>query len=105
MPNHLVRAAADATWGVPTALEGHVEGYRRWTVVNEDAGAVHTGFGIGEMEPGGRLDWHVHSYEESLYVVDGEVVLFTSETAVLLGAGDYALVPLGQAHALSLIHI
>ncbi len=69
--------------------------------MDEGAGAVHTGFGIGEMEPGGRLDWHVHSYEESLYVVDGEVVLFTSEAAVLLRAGDYALIALGQAHALA----
>ena len=101
MTTHLVRTAADASWGVPPALEGHVEGFRRWTVVDEGAGAVHTGFGIGEMEAGGRLDWHVHSYEESLYVIDGEVVLFTSETAVLLGAGDYALIPLGQAHALA----
>src|SRR6185503_16808463 len=100
-PPHLVRPVADASWGVPPALEGHVEGYRRWTVVDEGAGAAHTGFGVGEMEPGGRIDWHVHSYEESLYVIDGEVVLFTTEAAVLLGAGDYALIPLGQAHALT----
>ena len=100
-PRHLVRAAADATWGLPPALEGHVKGYRRWTVVDEGAGAVHTGFGIGEMEPGGRLDWHVHSYEESLYMIDGEVVLYTSEAAVRLRPGDYGLIPLGQAHAVS----
>ena len=100
-PRHLVRAAADASWGVPPALEGHVKGFRRWTVVDEGGGAVHTGFGIGEMEPGGRLDWHVHSYEESLYVIDGEVVLYTSEAAVLLGPGDYGLIPLGQPHALT----
>jgi quercetin dioxygenase-like cupin family protein len=53
------------------------------------------------MEPGGRLDWHVHSYEESLYVIDGEVVLYTSEAAVLLRTGDYGLIPLGQPHAVS----
>ncbi|HET8525197.1 MAG TPA: cupin domain-containing protein [Actinomycetota bacterium] len=100
-PRHLVRAAADASWGLPPALEGHAKGFRRWTVVDEGAGAVHTGFGIGEMEPGGRLDWHVHSYEESLYVIDGEVVLYTSEAAVLLRRGDYGLIPLGQPHALS----
>ena len=100
-PRHLVRAAADASWGHPPALEGHTKGFRRWTVVDEGAGAVHTGFGIGEMEPGGRLDWHVHSYEESLYVIDGEVVLYTSEAAVLLRQGDYGLIPLGQPHALS----
>jgi quercetin dioxygenase-like cupin family protein len=93
--------AADASWGVPHVLEGHVKQFRRWTVVDEGAGAVHTGFGIGEMEPGGRLDWHVHSYEESLYVIDGEVVMYTSEAAVLLRPGDYGLIPLGQPHALS----
>jgi quercetin dioxygenase-like cupin family protein len=100
-PRHLVRTAGAATWGVPASLEGHVEGFRRWTVVDEAAGAVHTGFGVGEMDPGGRLDWHVHSYEESLYVLAGEVVLCTTEAAVLLRPGDYALVPLGQAHALA----
>ena len=100
-PRHLVRTTGDATWGVPAALEGHVEGFRRWTVVDEAAGAVSTGFGIGEMDPGGRIDWHVHSFEESLFVLDGEVVLSTAEAAVLLGPGDYALVPLGRAHALA----
>jgi len=69
--------------------------------VDESAGAVHTGFGIAEFDPGGRLDWHLHSYEESLYVVDGEVVLFTTETAVLLQPGDYGLIPIGQPHALA----
>ncbi|HEX5626571.1 MAG TPA: cupin domain-containing protein, partial [Actinomycetota bacterium] len=100
-PRHLVRTAGEATWGLPAALEGHVAGFRRWTVVDEAAGAVHTGFGVGEMDPGGRLDWHLHSYEESLFVLAGEVVLSTTEAAILLRPGDYALVPLGQAHALS----
>jgi quercetin dioxygenase-like cupin family protein len=100
-PAHAVRPAAEATWGVPPSLEGHTEGFRRWTAVDESAGAVHTGFGIAEFEPGGRLDWHVHSYEESLYVIDGEVVLFTSESAFLLRPGDYGLIAVGQPHALA----
>jgi quercetin dioxygenase-like cupin family protein len=98
---HIVAAAAGATWGVPPIVEGHATGFRRWTVVDETGGAIHTGFGVGEMDPGGRLDWHVHSYEESLYVLDGQVVLRTSEAAVRLGAGDYALIPLGQPHMLT----
>jgi quercetin dioxygenase-like cupin family protein len=100
-PRHIVRHAADASWGLPSALEGHVKGYRRWTVVDEGGGAVHTGFGIGEMEPDGRLEWHVHSYEESLYVIDGEVVLYTPGAAARLVKGDYALLPLGTPHALA----
>ena len=101
MARHAVRPRSEATWGVPTSLEGHTEGFRRWTAVDESAGAVHTGFGIAEFDPGGRLDWHVHSYEESLYVIEGEITLFTSETAVLLRTGDYGLLPVGQAHALA----
>jgi quercetin dioxygenase-like cupin family protein len=69
--------------------------------VDESAGAVHTGFGIAEFDAGGRIDWHVHSYEESLYVLEGEIVLFTSEAAVLLRPGDYGLIPVGRSHALA----
>ena len=100
-PAHVVRRADEATWGVPPIVEGHATGFRRWTVVDEGVGAVHTGFGIGEMQTGGRLEWHLHSYEESLYVIDGEVVLHTSEASVLLRPGDYGLIPLGQPHALA----
>jgi mannose-6-phosphate isomerase-like protein (cupin superfamily) len=100
-PRHVVRTAAEAVCGVPPVFEGHAQGLRRWTIVDEAAGAVHTGFAVGEMDPGGRVDWHVHSYEESLYVIDGELVLRTAETAVRLGPGDYALIPLGQPHALA----
>lgn len=100
-PRHLVRAGGDATWSLPPVFEGHATGLRRWTIVDEGAGAVHTGFGIGELDPGGSVDWHVHSYEESLFVLDGELVLRTAEAAVLLRTGDYALIPLGQPHALA----
>jgi quercetin dioxygenase-like cupin family protein len=92
--------AGDASWGVPASIEGHATGFRRWTAIDESAGAVHTGFVIAEFDPDGRIDWHVHSYEESLYVIEGEIALFTSETAVLLREGDYGLIPLGQPHAL-----
>jgi quercetin dioxygenase-like cupin family protein len=86
---------------MPPTFEGHAEGLRRWTVVDEAGGAVHTGFALGELDPGGRVDWHVHSYEESLFVVEGEVVLRTSEAAVRMVAGDYGLIPIGQPHALA----
>jgi mannose-6-phosphate isomerase-like protein (cupin superfamily) len=100
-PRHIVRSQADAVWGVPPVFESHSQGLRRWTVVDEAGGAVHTGFAVGELESGGRVDWHVHSYEESLYLMDGELVLRTAEAAVRLGPGDYALIPLGQPHALA----
>jgi quercetin dioxygenase-like cupin family protein len=61
---------------------------------------VHTGFGLGRFGPGGAMPAHVHSYEESLYVLEGQVVVQTPGEAVRLGPGDYGLVPVGVPHAL-----
>jgi quercetin dioxygenase-like cupin family protein len=78
-----------------------VDGIRRWSVVDEHVpGAVHTGFTIVELDPGARIPWHVHSYEDSLYVLEGEVVVDTGEAANLLRPGDYGVNPLGMPHAL-----
>ena len=62
-------------------------------------GAVHTGFAIVQLEAGGRIPWHVHSYEDSLYVLEGHVVVDTGEGANLLRPGDY-VTPVGAPHAL-----
>ena len=99
-PGHVVRSRSEAEYLVPSVFESHSEGFRRWPIVGEVDGAVHTGFGIGEMDPGGRLDPHVHSYEESLFVLEGEVVLRTPGAAALLRPGDYGLVHVGVQHAL-----
>jgi quercetin dioxygenase-like cupin family protein len=99
-PRHLVRLAGEATWVVPPGYESHTEGFRRWPIVDDAAGAVSTGFGIGEMEPGGSIAPHVHSYEENLFMLEGEVVLSTTDAAALLRPGDYALISVGLAHTL-----
>lgn len=97
--HHLVRRAAEAEYVAPGGWAASASGYRRWTVVDEPAGAVHTGFGVGALEPGGRVPAHVHSFEESVYVLSGTGVLDTSEGSFQLGPGDYALLPTGVPHA------
>jgi quercetin dioxygenase-like cupin family protein len=96
---HLVQRAADARFEAPGGWAATARGYRRWTVVDESAGAVHTGFGVCTLEPGGALPAHVHSFEESVYVLDGAGVLDTSEGSFRLASGDYALLPVGVSHA------
>jgi quercetin dioxygenase-like cupin family protein len=82
-------------------VRGPAEGLRRWSVVDESVeGAVHTGFAIVELDAGGRIPWHVHSYEDSLYVLDGEVVVDTGDGGHLLRPGDYGVTPVGTPHAL-----
>jgi quercetin dioxygenase-like cupin family protein len=95
---HLVRRSAEAAPIVPSELAQRSTGFRRWPVVHEGMGAVHTGFGLSELEGDGRVGAHVHSFEESFFVLEGEVVIGTSEGLILLRAGDYGLVPVGVPH-------
>ena len=95
---YLVARAGRADPGVPGPFADHSAGFRRWSVVDE-AAAVHTGFGVCTLEVGGRLDAHVHAFEESVFVLEGRLHLDTAEGSVVLGAGDYGLVPVGLAHA------
>ncbi len=61
-------------------------------------GAVHTGFGVSRLAAGGHIDAHVHSFEESFYVMDGSVILETAEASVALAPGDYGMIPIGMPH-------
>jgi quercetin dioxygenase-like cupin family protein len=99
MANHIVKKAGKLSFEVPSNFSGRSSGYARDDVVDEGGGAVQMGFGVARLEPGGRVDTHVHSFEESLYVVEGTLTVDTPEGSHQLVAGDYALVPLGMSHA------
>ncbi|MGP3534355.1 cupin domain-containing protein [Microbacterium sp. RD1] len=99
MARYVVRRAADASYADPGALAPGSVGLRRWRAVGEEDGAVHTDFGISRLEPGGTIPAHVHSFEESFHVLEGEVTLATPEATVRLTAGDYGVVPIGVPHA------
>jgi quercetin dioxygenase-like cupin family protein len=96
---HIVRRGGESNFTVPPAFVGKSEGFRRWAVVGEDAPAVHTGFAMCTLEAGGWVAAHVHSYEESVHILEGEPELTTSEGVFELRAGDYALIPVGVPHS------
>lgn len=97
---HIVTARSDIAFETPPEFVGRSTGYAGDLVVNEDDGAIQMGFRISRLEPGGSVDTHVHSFEESFYVIDGTLVLDTPEGSVEMVTGDYALVPVGMMHAL-----
>src|SRR5690606_8232606 len=97
---HSVVRASEARYETPANLTGHSTGFTRWSAVDDTTpGAVHTGFAICRLDAGGRVATCVASYEQSVYGVEGEVVLQTSEGATLIRPGDYGLIPVGVPHS------
>src|SRR5918993_110084 len=99
MSAYLDSAENEAEYLDPGGLAPGAVGLSRWRGVGEDDGAAHTDFGITRIDPGGRTATHVHSFEESFHVLEGEVILLTPEAAVHLVAGDYGVLPIGVPHA------
>jgi quercetin dioxygenase-like cupin family protein len=97
--SHSVRRASEANFSVPESFVKQSEGFRRWAAVDRTAGSVHMGFGICELDPQGSVGRHVHSLEESFYVLEGELFGETNEGSFLLRPGDYGFVPVGAPHA------
>src|SRR4051794_1691951 len=79
---------------------GHADGYRRAILIGPHVGSVHTGMSIAQLDPGGVLHPHVHSYEEGFYILEGEAVTMVNGHAVHLVPGDYGVVKVGERHAL-----
>lgn len=99
MANHAVRKAGELHYSPPAEFAGRSHGYATASAVDEAAGAVQMGFRLARLEPGGRVDTHVHSFEESIYVVKGGVVVDTPEGSFELSDGDYGLLTVGVTHA------
>jgi quercetin dioxygenase-like cupin family protein len=83
----------------PWPFAGRATGFDRLALLGPQVGTVHTDLGIGRLAPGGRVPPHVHSYEQALYVLAGEVAVQLQERSYLLRPGDFAFVPLGVLHA------
>src|SRR6266513_465682 len=96
---HLVRRGGESNFAVPPAFVDRSKGFRRWAIVGEESPAVHTAFAICTLEAGGWIAAHLHSYEESVYVLEGEAELTTTEGTFRLRAGDYGVIPVGVIHS------
>jgi len=76
-------------------------GMSRLRIVGPEQGAIHTDLAVGALEPGGWVAPHVHSFEEALYVLDGELLLELDRRVHHLVRGDYAVMPVGLRHTLA----
>lgn len=78
--------------------DGYSEEYRHASLVDHATGSVHTGLSIDELAPGGTVAAHVHSYEESFYVLAGEAVVRVRDRAYRIRPGDFGAIKVGTVH-------
>lgn len=96
---HLIRPAGALELIAPTTgWASEATGYRRGMAVGEDDHAVHTGFMISELDAGREIPWHVHSFEESFYIIAGVGVIDTAEGSFRVTEGAYGVVPIAMPH-------
>lgn len=94
---HLTRID-DALAIEPDEYRGHATGFRRQDLLGYETGSHHTTMSVGHLAPDGRIDVAVHSYEKSIWVFDGELLIAMEGSQVALGAQDLAFVPIGAEH-------
>ena len=86
---------------VPSPPGATSSGLSRKVVIGPDQGSTHTEIAATAFAPGGWLARHVHSFEEALYVLGGELLLELDGHVHRLVSGDYALIPIGMPHTLA----
>jgi quercetin dioxygenase-like cupin family protein len=85
--------------GNPTPTSSR--GLSRQVLVAEPQGALHTELAVGALASGGWLGRHIHSFEEALYILQGELIFEIDGHVRRLRAGDYQLIPVGTWHTLA----
>jgi mannose-6-phosphate isomerase-like protein (cupin superfamily) len=83
----------------PKAYEQGSSGFRRATYVERAMGSVHMGTGICYLDPDGTISTHLHSFEESFYILEGELIIQIGEQAHQVGPGNFGLISTGVAHS------
>lgn len=96
---HWVSKVGDAGMPVGKPYDSQSSGFRRVTYVDRSAGSVHMGAGICSLDPGGIIRTHLHSFEESFYIVSGNPELQVGEQAWVLRPGHFGLIATGKEHS------
>ena len=80
---------------------GHAAGLTRRALFDRDRGTVHHSVVHFELEPEGRVERHLHAFEQALYVLSGSLAVDVAGTPEELGVDDFLWIELGVPHAVS----
>lgn len=96
---HYVSKIEEGVARTPKLYQTRSTGFRRATYVDQTAGSVHMGVGICYLDTNGVIQPHLHSFEESFYVLEGSVIAQIGDASYKLGPGDYGLISTGVRHS------
>jgi quercetin dioxygenase-like cupin family protein len=92
----LAETAADAG-----PFAGRAEGLTRRPLFDRDRGTVHHSLVHFELTSDGRIERHMHAFEQALYVLAGSVVVDVTGTPEELAADDYLCIEVGVPHTVA----
>jgi len=96
---HSVSRIDEVAAVTPEVYRAHSSGFRRATYVDRAMGSVHMGVGVCFLDANGRVESHVHSFEESFYILEGAVTVQIDHKSSVLGPGNFGLIPTGTVHS------
>src|ERR1700721_2371865 len=96
---HAVSKIDPAAAQTPQLYQSHSTGFRRATYGGRAMGCVHMGAGICFLDTGGSVEPHLHSFEESFYILEGSIAVKIGDKTHLLGPGNFGLIPTGSPHS------
>lgn len=96
---HHVGRLDPSSMSTPGAYRGRSAGFGRQPLIDGLVGSVHMGFGACDLAPEGRIEGHVHSYEEAFYVLEGHPLLAMGGQTIELAPHQCGLIPVGVPHA------
>jgi mannose-6-phosphate isomerase-like protein (cupin superfamily) len=96
---HYVSKIDEMKSQTPELYGNQSTGFQRVAYVDRGIGSVHMGTGICYLDARGVIQPHLHSFEESFYILDGDVIVQIDEQSYALSPGHYGLISTGVPHA------
>lgn len=85
---------------IPYKPPGHSGTVNR-RLIGPSLGSKNLEVVIGEMEPSGGAEPHVHNdFEQAMYILEGRLRIYTNESDDIFLPNDFVFFPIGVSHAI-----